>query len=157
MDCKKCQYHTVDGRCLYYIGCPYKPTPNEPTEDDLLEFEAEALGYRRFGKSVEEGERDDRLSDLFDRCGNSVLLRRVSDGESNEMRGDCNICINGKLPSYSASCVECGLLRKNYKPLTNADRIRGMTDEELADLLLHICDWNWLDWLKAPVDGGEQG
>lgn len=55
MDCKKCQYHTADGRCLYYIGCPYKPTPNEPTLDDLLEFEAEALGYRKFGKA-EEGE-----------------------------------------------------------------------------------------------------
>lgn len=50
MKCKDCQYHTSDGRCLYYIGCPY-----EPTEDELLEFEAEALGYRRFGEA-EEGE-----------------------------------------------------------------------------------------------------
>lgn len=38
MDCKKCLYHTVDGLCLYYIGCPYKgclyePTPNEPTTE----------------------------------------------------------------------------------------------------------------------------
>lgn len=55
MKCKYCQYHTSDGRCLYYIGCPYEPSSNEPTEDDLLEFEAEALGYRRFGKA-EEGE-----------------------------------------------------------------------------------------------------
>lgn len=45
MDCKKCQYHTVDGRCLYYIGCPYKQFSNEPTEDDLLEFEAEAFTF----------------------------------------------------------------------------------------------------------------
>lgn len=81
------------------------------------------------------------------------------------MKGDCNICINGKMPSYSATCVECGLSRKNYKPLTNADRIRGMTDEELADWV-----WgaetdgraygprgknSWLDWLKeeAVSDG----
>lgn len=35
---------------------------------------------------------------------------------------------------------------------SNADRIRAMSDEELADFLLHICDWNWRDWLKAPVE-----
>ncbi len=87
------------------------------------------------------------------------------------MNGDCNICINGKLPSYSASCVECGLLRKNYKPMTNADRIRGMTDEELAEWICDISDCPYcpgkefncrleesgimtgaLDWLKAPVE-----
>lgn len=51
------------------------------------------------------------------------------------LSGDCNICINGKMPSYSATCVECGLSRKNYKPLTNADRIRAMKDEELAGYL----------------------
>ena len=37
------------------------------------------------------------------------------------LNGDCNVCINGKLPSYSATCVECGLPRKNYKPIINAD------------------------------------
>ena len=51
------------------------------------------------------------------------------------MKGDCNICVNRKLPSDSATCVDCGLSRKNYKPLTNADRIRAMTDEELAEWL----------------------
>ena len=54
------------------------------------------------------------------------------------LSGDCNICINGKLPSYSATCVECGLSRKNYKPITNADRIRSMSDEELAEWLERI-------------------
>lgn len=81
------------------------------------------------------------------------------------MNGDCNICINGKLPSYSASCVECGLLRKNYKPMTNADRIRGMTDEELAHFIAGQCGWycdfkdteeedypKILDWLKSQVE-----
>lgn len=91
------------------------------------------------------------------------------------MNGDCNICINGKLPSYSASCVECGLLRKNYKPMTNADRIRAMSDEELAEFMKPYdsgCPrWNgkepmpcsmrtncrdcWLDWLKSPVEVDE--
>lgn len=89
------------------------------------------------------------------------------------MNGDCNICINGKRPSYSASCVECGLLRKNYKPMTNADRIRRMTDEELAKLFVSgwfdgplftcpvkdvecesdiSCDACFMEWIKAPVE-----
>lgn len=122
--------------------------------------------------SRQRRERDDRLSDLLDRCGDCVLLRRVLDGEGYEVNGDCNICINGKLPSYSASCIECGLLRKNYKPMTNADRIRAMTDEDLSRFLegvklyfvnptdiilckncLHedCCDC-WLDWLRRPVE-----
>lgn len=50
------------------------------------------------------------------------------------LSGDCNVCVNSKLPSYSATCVECGLSRKNYKPQTNGDRIRSMSDEELAEM-----------------------
>ena len=86
------------------------------------------------------------------------------------LSGDCNVCINGKLPSYSATCVECGLSRKNYKPITNADRIRSMTDEELAEfesermccppgkpgceennLTCDNCEQCWLDWMKQEV------
>ena len=54
------------------------------------------------------------------------------------------------------------------KPMTNADRIRAMTDEELASFFA-ACDasrfrmrceteevraetWRWLDWLKEEVD-----
>jgi hypothetical protein len=82
------------------------------------------------------------------------------------LSGDCNVCINGKLPSYSATCVECGLSRKNYKPITNADRLRAMTDEELETWLVNLCcattgdaanarvqilRGNLLDWLKQEV------
>ena len=86
------------------------------------------------------------------------------------LSGDCNVCINGKMPSYSATCVECGLSRKNYKPITNADRIRGMTDEELAEFFhnttfcdscfifknecgteKYSCKQRWLDWLKQEA------
>ena len=85
------------------------------------------------------------------------------------LSGDCNICINGKMPSYSATCVECGLSRKHYKPITNADRIRAMSDEELADkfeeiqlktakaygnddlLLKGELKKYWLEWLKQEV------
>lgn len=94
------------------------------------------------------------------------------------LRGDCNVCINGILPSYSATCTECGLSRKNFKPRTNYDRIISMKPEELAkfiefvsagcdymfpDCPAHdscklVCDQNdacrkgWLDWLKQEAE-----
>lgn len=53
------------------------------------------------------------------------------------------------------------------KPITNADLIRGMTDEELAEKIVMCRDadifretvlgtrmntiWEWLDWLKQEV------
>ena len=61
-----------------------------------------------------------------------------------------------------------------YAPQTNADRIRGMSDEELAETYAGGCPngdrlncgkyylhggrdcFNcWLDWLKAPVEVNE--
>ena len=51
----------------------------------------------------------------------------------------------------------------NYIPPTNADRIRAMSDEELADYLRWHNDsysrygMDWLDWLKAPVEEGDNG
>ena len=57
----------------------------------------------------------------------------------------------------------------NPEPVTNADRIRAMTDEELTDLFISVGDGNtpekmvfsardmryerkmWLDWLKEEV------
>lgn len=85
------------------------------------------------------------------------------------MKGDCNICANGKMPPNSATCVECGLSRKNYKPVTNADRIHAMTDEELAEWVkLIVCKYrscgncpmsDWCttgrgieEWLKSPME-----
>lgn len=44
------------------------------------------------------------------------------------------------------------------KPLTNADRIRAMTDEELAEFLNEVrpaegfLTKTWLEWLKKEVD-----
>ena len=46
-------------------------------------------------------------------------------------------------------------------PKTNADRIRGMPDEELADYLRYYSDsyarydMDWLDWLKCEVKENE--
>ena len=62
--------------------------------------------------------------------------------------------------------------QRKVKPKTNSDRIRAMTDEELADILYSVCVRSscgncpiaqfcgdifrivddWLDWLKAPVE-----
>lgn len=47
------------------------------------------------------------------------------------------------------------------KPMTNADRIRQMSDEELAEWLSEVAGWispyegrvhPLLDWLKSPVE-----
>ena len=41
-----------------------------------------------------------------------------------------------------------------FEPITNSDRIRAMTDEELA----HFLAWHWnkkdygLEWLKQPAE-----
>lgn len=51
-------------------------------------------------------------------------------------------------------------------PQTNADRIRAMTDEELAKILnggcppgakcYGRCGTCWLEWLRSPVEDGEK-
>ena len=49
--------------------------------------------------------------------------------------------------------------------ITNADRIRAMTDEELANFMMHFSDYVpepnggtpeqcWLNWLKQEADNG---
>ena len=66
-------------------------------------------------------------------------------------------------------CTRCG--NEEPKSITNADRIRGMTDDELAEKLAsHVrcdmcprwpmkceekCTKYWLDWLKQEVKEGE--
>ena len=59
-------------------------------------------------------------------------------------------------------CLDCGKSFLDRK--THADRIRAMSDEELADKLhglefdaythsstIHSAAW-WLDWLKSPAE-----
>ena len=68
----------------------------------------------------------------------------------------------------SILCTICGIAkdgaREHFKPkpITNADRIRAMTDEELADWVWGVETAGraygprgkkaWLDWLKQEVD-----
>lgn len=74
----------------------------------------------------------------------------------------CKICANedctwrGHTDHISVGCL-------GFEPQTNADSIRGMTDEELA-LYIHNAEAqaadtgradtveSWLDWLKSPVE-----
>lgn len=98
-------------------------------------------------------------------------------------------------PYEMCSCYECPASKSDYlqrdvkdyppyldypkprKPMTNAERIRGMSDEELAKLFVSgwfdgplftcpvkdvecesdiSCDVCFLEWLKAPVEEGEE-
>lgn len=71
-----------------------------------------------------------------------------------------------------ANCLHNNSRKDRYEPLTNADRIRNMTDEELATLISggdHICDRipEWvckgakcfdccLAWLRSPMSPVEE-
>ena len=79
--------------------------------------------------------------------------------------GYCKIsaCVN---PKYNNQLINTNVSKK---PQTNADRIRAMSDEELAELLYNGCTGHkctnyypeenleeqckrcWLDWLKQEV------
>ena len=88
----------------------------------------------------------------------------------------CNICKYAGRPIYKSPCSECkGFSKYEYEKLqTNADRIRSMTDEELAELLLDGCRGSKCDdqpqnefgsvncfqcrltWLQQPAEGGQK-
>lgn len=88
--------------------------------------------------------------------------------------GGMSICVNCSHRKVckgidNQPCVECNqFFNEDKQPQTNADRIRAMSDEELAELLSdderacpprhrncrkHIteCGGCWLEWLKQPV------
>ena len=71
-----------------------------------------------------------------------------------------------------ANCINNNSRKDRYEPMTNADRIRNMTDEELAQLLstgtficeglkdiceympgCEVCRWAWL---RSPVEESEK-
>lgn len=54
-------------------------------------------------------------------------------------------------------CLRAPTIRVRLTPRTNADRIRAMTDEELAEWLdNNTCRFpiykDWLNWLRQEVD-----
>ena len=63
-------------------------------------------------------------------------------------------------------CPVCGKPSTIGNPITNADRIRAMSDEELAEWIVHKTEGNgfdgyekvvnaWLNWLKQGVDNDQ--
>lgn len=81
-------------------------------------------------------------------------------------------CTNKNCPAY-AKCLapyrgsRCKATRATYglgDPITNADRIRAMADEELAEWIagyalgltgasLEMSTHAWLEWLKQEAEG----
>ena len=70
----------------------------------------------------------------------------------------CNICKYAGRPIYKSPCSECkGFSKYEYEKLqTNADRIRAMSDEELANVLREFAtkpmQGSFLKWLKQPAE-----
>ena len=72
-------------------------------------------------------------------------------------------CCNCKYELYEACeipCIDCGMDdRKHWKPKsqTNADRIRAMSDEELAETF-HAVMLGWAEWCDHHcANQGEDG
>lgn len=91
----------------------------------------------------------------------------------------CHKCKYGNNQPTEYPCLECVHNRAvdNYEPMTNADRIRNMTDEELAEYIYgvsegiaecveceedcdfcehedEVCKNRMLKWLQAEVKEG---
>lgn len=83
------------------------------------------------------------------------------------MSGLCEKCADKACPDYYHEIVEC----QDFQPMRNADKIRAMTDEELARYLdnmqglayingfdsepirLYPNNYGaWLDWLRQEVE-----
>lgn len=77
----------------------------------------------------------------------------------------CKVCANAD-NEYCSACDN----GNQFKSMTNADYIRSMTDEELAEFFTfcdscvifkdecrakgYACKQRWIDWLKQEVDDG---
>lgn len=67
------------------------------------------------------------------------------------------VCVKGK-PHEDNTVIDC----ENYAPMTNADRIRSMTDEELARFIVNLQnhfgeeyegEQSCLSWLQKESEG----
>lgn len=70
------------------------------------------------------------------------------------MSEDCPFCLYEKTEENCPGCFEGSNYRP--KPITNADRIRQMSDEELAFYIVNHPMWSDTDactaWLKSKVE-----
>lgn len=67
-----------------------------------------------------------------------------------------NACHNHETVKESAAYL-CGVLDERKRKKTNADSIRSMSDEELADVLREFAtkpmQGSFLKWLQQPAEG----
>ena len=89
-----------------------------------------------------------------------MIYPKLSDGTIDW----CAMCKRRSSDSYDLCCM-CNYVTEDdppsrYEPIakriTNADRIRAMTDEELATFLFQsridkLSEREWLDWMKQEV------
>ena len=88
------------------------------------------------------------------------------------MANSCETCKHYEVEAYNEPCVSCRLRdydvptkwENPFRQKTNADRIRAMSDEELANVVVcPHCKTNWdkctddcfacrLEWLKQPAE-----
>lgn len=82
---------------------------------------------------------------------------------------DCDNCKHKTCWEYAEPCSSCTSMTgtpTNWEPQTNADRIRAMSDEELAEWIYQVQDGDayqkenylpplskswWIKWLKKEV------
>lgn len=80
----------------------------------------------------------------------------------------CSGCKYEHLKGSEKPCCDCANMHMDkYEPITNADRIRNMSDEELAQFLCKVkSDYQWMehefpseeehgeweDWLQAEAE-----
>lgn len=89
-------------------------------------------------------------------CGNCANHRK----ETNQFSDECGKCVSARLENGEMTDPS----HWREKPQTNADRIRAMSDEELADFITSqnrgictdICREMYyqsnLEWLKQPAE-----
>ena len=71
----------------------------------------------------------------------------------------CHNCLHWDVCSVREDDIACGIYKpkekRNVKPQTNADRIRAMSDEELANVLREFAakpmQGSFLKWLQQPA------
>lgn len=70
------------------------------------------------------------------KCKNCVRLFKDYDEENQVVRGNwCDKIFSDPDVEEERECIW-------YKPMTNGDRIRRMTDEELSEIIFCPCDMN---------------
>ena len=81
--------------------------------------------------------------------------------------GSCEKCKYRSKSEYEYPCERCThgcIVKEHYEPMTNADRIRDMDDEELAEFLCNVNQYSdmqvpskkevdaMIDWLQSEVE-----